>query len=131
MTGRTAFRQMALPHLDAAYNLALWLTRNADDAEDVVQEALLRAMRYMGAFDVESARPWLLQVVRHTCYTWLKENRPADRSSWTTRRTWRDSRPRRATSPLRSRSVRRTGSGSTMRSPRCLCLTARCRAPGD
>jgi RNA polymerase sigma factor (sigma-70 family) len=72
------FEQMALPHLDAAYNLALWLTRNADDAEDVVQEALLRAMRYMGALRLESARPWLLQVVRHTCYTWLKENRPAE-----------------------------------------------------
>ena len=72
------FEQMAMPHLDAAYNLAFWLTRNADDAQDVVQEALLRAMRYMGTLRLESARPWLLQVVRHTCYTWLKENRPAE-----------------------------------------------------
>lgn len=72
------FEQVAMPHLDAAYNLALWLTRNADDAQDVVQEALLRAMRYLGALRIESARPWLLQVVRHTCYSWLKENRPAE-----------------------------------------------------
>src|SRR5205085_2986405 len=73
------FEQLAMPHLDAAYNLALWLTRNADDAQDVVQEALLRAMRYIGGLRLESARPWLLQIVRHTCYSWLKENRPAER----------------------------------------------------
>lgn len=73
------FEQLALPHLDAAYNLARWLTHNPDDAQDVVQEALLRAMRYMGGLRLESARPWLLQIVRHTCYSWLKENRPAER----------------------------------------------------
>jgi RNA polymerase sigma-70 factor (ECF subfamily) len=70
-----------MPHLDAAYNLALWITRNADDAQDVVQDALMRAMRYLGTLRLESARPWLLQIVRHTCYTWLKENRPQEQVS--------------------------------------------------
>jgi RNA polymerase sigma-70 factor, ECF subfamily len=72
------FEQVALPHLDAAYNLARWLTRNDHDAEDVVQEALVRAMRYLGGFRGEGARPWLLQIVRNTCWSWLKENRPAE-----------------------------------------------------
>ena len=75
------FEQLAMPHLDAAYNLAMWLTRNSHDAEDVVQDALLRAMRYMNGLRLESARPWLLQIVRHTCYSWLKENRPAEQVS--------------------------------------------------
>jgi|KBSSwiStaDraftv2_1062776.scaffolds.fasta_scaffold125926_3 RNA polymerase sigma-70 factor (ECF subfamily) len=73
------FEQLAMPHLDAAYNLALWITRNADDAQDVVQDALMRAMRYMASLRLENARPWLLQIVRHTCYTWLKENRPQEK----------------------------------------------------
>ena len=73
------FEAIALPHLDAAYNLARWLTRNDHDAEDVVQEALVRAMRYLGGFRGEGARPWLLQIVRNTCWSWLKENRPAER----------------------------------------------------
>jgi RNA polymerase sigma-70 factor (ECF subfamily) len=72
------FERIALPHLDAAYNLARWLTRNDHDAQDVVQEACLRALRYFGAFRGENARPWLMQIVRHTCYSWLKENRPAE-----------------------------------------------------
>jgi RNA polymerase sigma-70 factor, ECF subfamily len=75
---RRRFAQLALPHLDAAYNLARWLTRNDHDANDVVQEAYLRAMRHFGGFRGERARPWLLQIVRHTCYSWLKENRPAE-----------------------------------------------------
>ncbi|HEX4234029.1 MAG TPA: sigma-70 family RNA polymerase sigma factor [Caldimonas sp.] len=75
------FEQLAMPHLDAAYNLAMWLTRNADDAQDVVQDALLRAMRYIDGLRLESARPWLLQIVRHTCYSWLRQNRPADHVS--------------------------------------------------
>ncbi len=72
------FESLALPHLDAAYNLARWLTRNDQDAQDVVQEALLRAMRYLKGFRGDNARPWLLQIVRHTCFSWLRENRPAD-----------------------------------------------------
>lgn len=72
------FETLALPHLDAAYNLARWLTGNGDDAQDVVQEAVLRAMRYFGSFRGDDARPWLLQIVRHTCFAWMKHNRPAD-----------------------------------------------------
>jgi RNA polymerase sigma-70 factor (ECF subfamily) len=79
--GKRRFELLALPHLDAAYNLARWLTRNNDDAQDVVQEAIVRAMRYFGAFRGDNARPWLLQIVRHTSYTWMKRNRPGEMSS--------------------------------------------------
>lgn len=72
------FERLALPHLDAAYNLARWLTRNDDDARDVVQEATLRALRYFGAFRGDNARPWLLQIVRHTGFAWLRVHRPAE-----------------------------------------------------
>ena len=72
------FEQLALPHLDAAYNLARWLTHNDQDARDVVQEAMLRALRYFGGFRGGEARPWLLQIVRHTCWSWLEQNRPAE-----------------------------------------------------
>ena len=72
------FEALALPHLDAAYNLARWLTRNDADAQDVVQEAVLRALRYFAALRGDNARGWLLQIVRHTCFSWLKENRPAE-----------------------------------------------------
>jgi RNA polymerase sigma-70 factor (ECF subfamily) len=74
---RRRFELIAMPHLDAAYNLARWLTHNDHDAQDVVQDALMRAMRYIASFRGEGARAWLLQIVRHTCYSWLKENRPA------------------------------------------------------
>ncbi len=73
------FELLAMPHLDAAYNLALWLTHDSNDAQDVVQDALMRAMRYMGGLRLDSARPWLLQIVRNTFYSWLKVNRPAER----------------------------------------------------
>ena len=73
------FELLAMPHLDAAYNLARWLTHNEHDAQDVVQDALMRAMRYIRGLRGDSARAWLLQIVRHTCYSWLKENRPAER----------------------------------------------------
>lgn len=66
-----------LPHLDAAYNLARWLTRNDDDAEDVVQEAVLRACRFADGLRGDP-RPWLLAIVRNACFTWLKANRPAE-----------------------------------------------------
>ena len=72
------FELLAMPHLDAAYNLARWLTHNEHDAQDVVQDALMRAMRYINGLRGDSARAWLLQIVRHTCYSWLKENRPAE-----------------------------------------------------
>ena len=72
------FEQLALPHLDAAYNLARWLTHNDHDAQDVVQEAAMRAMRYIHGLRGDGARAWLLQIVRHTCYSWLRANRPAE-----------------------------------------------------
>lgn len=59
-----------LPHLSAAYNLARWLTRNDDDAKDVVQEAYLRAFRFFESYRGENARAWLLTIVRNTCFTW-------------------------------------------------------------
>ena len=76
---RRRFESLAMPHLNAAYNLARWLTHNDHDAQDVVQEALERAMRYMGTFRGDNARAWLLQTVRNPCFTWMKENRPAQR----------------------------------------------------
>jgi RNA polymerase sigma-70 factor (ECF subfamily) len=63
------FEEQMLPHLDAAYNLARHLTRNDHDAEDVVQEAYLRALRHFGTFRGQNARAWLLAIVRHTTYT--------------------------------------------------------------
>ena len=74
-TELTRFEQTVLPHLDAAYNLARWLTGNEHDAEDVVQESYLRAVKFFGGFHGENARPWLLAIVRNTCYTWLRRNR--------------------------------------------------------
>lgn len=69
------FEQAVLPHLDAAYNLAFWLTCNADDAADVTQEAFLRAFRFYGGFHGGNTRAWILTIVRRTCYSWLKRNR--------------------------------------------------------
>ena len=69
------FEEAVMPHLDAAYNLARWLTRNEDDAQDMVQEAYLRALRFFGGFHGTDARPWLLTIVRNTCYTWLKRTK--------------------------------------------------------
>ena len=70
------FEHEILPHLDAAYNLARWLTRNERDAEDVVQEAYLRAFRFFAGFRGGNARAWLMKIVRNTCYAWLHANRP-------------------------------------------------------
>jgi len=69
------FEEVILPHLDAAYNLARWLTRNEHDAEDMVQEAYLRAFRFFVSFRGDDARAWLLSIVRNCCYTWLQQNR--------------------------------------------------------
>jgi RNA polymerase sigma-70 factor, ECF subfamily len=69
------FEQMVLPHLDAAYNLARWLTGNDHDAQDVAQEASLRAFKFFGSFRGENPRAWLLSIVRNTFYTWLRKNR--------------------------------------------------------
>src|SRR5580692_11034970 len=70
------FERAVLPHLDAAYNLARWLTGRDHDAEDVVQEAYLRAFQFFGSFHGVDGRAWLLTIVRNTCYTWLERNRP-------------------------------------------------------
>lgn len=75
---RLRFEQAVLPQLDAAYNLARWLTRNGTDAEDVVQEACERALKYFSAFRGGDAKAWFLTIVRHACYDWLKRNRPAE-----------------------------------------------------
>jgi RNA polymerase sigma-70 factor (ECF subfamily) len=73
------FEAIFLPYLDSAYNLARWLTRNEHDAQDVVQESYLRALEAFGGFHTErDGRPWLLRIVRNTCYTWLRRNRPAE-----------------------------------------------------
>ena len=73
------FERAVLPHLGAAYNLARWLTRNEADAEDVVQEACLRALRYFDGFSGgDKAKAWLLSIVRHACFTWLAKNRPGE-----------------------------------------------------
>lgn len=69
-----------MPRLDSAYNLARWLTRSDADAQDVVQEACLRAFKYFDSFDGQHANAWLLKIVRNTCYTWLKQNRPTEAS---------------------------------------------------
>ena len=70
------FEQIVMPHLDAAYNLARWLAGNDHDAEDIAQEASLRAFRFLGGFRGGNSRSWLLTIVRNTAYTWLKQNRP-------------------------------------------------------
>jgi RNA polymerase sigma-70 factor (ECF subfamily) len=67
-----------MPHLPAAYNLAHWLARNEHDAEDVVQEACLRAFRYFESYRGGDAQTWLLKIVRNTCYEWLSRNRSTE-----------------------------------------------------
>ncbi|MHB1083806.1 MAG: sigma-70 family RNA polymerase sigma factor [Thiobacillus sp.] len=73
-TDRTQrFEAAVLPHLDAAYNLARWLLHDEQSAQDVVQEAYLRAFRFFDGFRGGDARPWLLSIVRNSCFTWLRE----------------------------------------------------------
>jgi RNA polymerase sigma-70 factor (ECF subfamily) len=72
------FEATVVPHLDAAYNLARWLTGDDQDAQDVVQDAYLRAFKFFGSYHGGSSRAWLLTIVRHTAYTWLRQNRMHD-----------------------------------------------------
>ena len=76
MSDHTRFEELVLPHLNAAYNLARWLTRDVNDAEDVVQDACVRALKFFDSFRGGSGRPWLLAIVRNAYYTWLEKTRP-------------------------------------------------------
>jgi RNA polymerase sigma-70 factor (ECF subfamily) len=71
------FERLFLPHLNAAYNLARWLTHDDQNAEDLVQEAYLRAWKSLNGFAGGDGRSWLLSIVRNTCYTWLQRDRPS------------------------------------------------------
>ena len=77
MSDRQAFESLVLPHLDAAYNLARWLLRNDQAAEDAVQDAALRALRYIDSLRGADARPWLLGIVRNTCFSAMERVRSA------------------------------------------------------
>ena len=70
-----SFEAVVLPHMRAGYNLARWLLRNDHDAEDVTQEAMVRAFRFFDGFSGDNPRTWLLTVVRHSAYTFLQQNR--------------------------------------------------------
>ena len=72
------FEELVLPHLDAAHNLARWLTRNPDDAEDVVQDACIRALKYIEALRGSDGKGWFLTIVRHAFYDWYRRNRPTE-----------------------------------------------------
>jgi RNA polymerase sigma-70 factor, ECF subfamily len=78
LSDHTRFEELVLPHLNAAYNLARWLTRDVNDAEDVVQDACVRALKYVDSLNGSGARPWFLTIVRHAFYDWCKRNRPAE-----------------------------------------------------
>ena len=69
------FEETFLPHFDAAFNLARWLTRDASDAEDIVQEAYLRAFKFFNSYHGGDSRAWVLRIVRNTCFSWLQKNR--------------------------------------------------------
>ena len=73
---RRRFNEMVLPHLDDAFGLARWLTGNRTDAEDVVQDACMRALASLETAVVERPRAWVLTIVRNTAYSWLAKNRP-------------------------------------------------------
>ena len=74
-SGRELFEEVFLPHLADAYRLARWLTGNASDAEDVVQDAALRAFRGIKSFGAINAQAWSLTIVRNAAYSWLSKNR--------------------------------------------------------
>ncbi len=78
MSEHIRFEELVLPHLDAGYNLARWLTRDVHDAEDVVQDACVRALKYVGTLRDGDARAWFLTIVRHAFYDWCRRNRPAE-----------------------------------------------------
>jgi RNA polymerase sigma-70 factor (ECF subfamily) len=75
---RSRCAELVLPHLSSAYNLARWLSRNDADAEDIVQDALERALKYASGLQGTNAKAWFLTIVRHACYDWIGRNRPAE-----------------------------------------------------
>lgn len=75
---RERFEATVLPHLDAGFNLARWLLRNPADAQDVTQDAVLRAYRFFSGYRAGNARAWFLQIVRNCCYTWLQKQSPVE-----------------------------------------------------
>ena len=78
LTDHAHFEALVLPHLNAGYNLARWLTRNTSDAEDVVQDACVRALRYVRSLSGADGRAWFLTIVRRAFYDWCARNRPAE-----------------------------------------------------
>ena len=86
---RRALEQAVLPHLGTAYNLARWLTRDDHDAEDVVQESYLRALKSFAGFHGSDGRAWLLAIVRNACYTWLQQKRVRQPARFSTKRSIR------------------------------------------
>src|SRR6202171_2318058 len=77
-TARSRCAELVLPHLNSAYNLARWLSRNDADAEDIVQDALERALKYASGLQGTNAKAWFLTIVRHACYDWLGRDPPAE-----------------------------------------------------
>ena len=77
MSSASRFERLALPQLEASFNLAYWLSRSRTDAEDIVQEAYLRALRSFDGFRGEDIKPWLLAIVRNTAYRWLANRQRA------------------------------------------------------
>ncbi len=75
---RARFEALMVPHLDAAYNLARWLSRREQDAEDLTQEAFVRAWQFFDGYRGGDSRAWLLTIVRNTCYSWLQRTRPQE-----------------------------------------------------
>jgi len=78
LSDASRFAELCLPHLDSAYNLARWLTRDTQDAQDVVQDACVRALKYVGSLHGNDGRAWFLTIVRNAFYDWLRRNRPAE-----------------------------------------------------
>ncbi len=75
------FETLVMPHMNSAYSVARWLTHNDQDAQDVVQEAYVRAFRFIGGFQGGAARPWLLAIVRNAFYTWYQQNKRREADS--------------------------------------------------
>jgi RNA polymerase sigma-70 factor, ECF subfamily len=78
LSDHARFEKLVMPHLGAGYNLARWLARDVNDAEDIVQDACIRALKYIGSLNRSDARAWFLTIVRHAFYDWCERNRPAE-----------------------------------------------------